>query len=296
MRENAHKAEDAAAARKRPPRVFLVGTDTDCGKTTLACALLRAGARAGLRVLPFKPAASGAPGPEGDPERLAAASDLGVTAAEICPLRYAEPLAPGIAADRGAFLRGGMIDDGLKDRVEETEPFKQVERALGALEARIGPDVTLIEGAGGLWVPMPGGTWLPGWIAGLGAASVVVGRLGLGAINHALLTIFALRRLGLPPRGFFLVDTRGEDDPAKAENPGIVAQASGVPCLGVLPHGEAREGWLAAGGWERMFEEAGSEQEADEEARAEEAQSRCLDARNRPACECADQRGGYTSG
>ena len=68
-------------------RLFLVGTDTDVGKTALACALLRAGAAAGLRVLPFKPAASGPSGPSGDPERLAAACSLGLTAAQICPRR-----------------------------------------------------------------------------------------------------------------------------------------------------------------------------------------------------------------
>jgi hypothetical protein len=47
----------------------------------------------------------------------------------------------------------------------------------------------VIEGAGGLWVPMPGGSWLPAWISALRAEVVVVGRLGLGTINHCLLTI-----------------------------------------------------------------------------------------------------------
>lgn len=217
-------------------RLFLVGTDTDVGKTALACALLRAGAAAGLRVLPFKPAASGPAGPMGDPERLAAACSLGLTAAQICPLRYAEPLAPGIAEDPAPFEARALELDGVEGMSDGTGPFGQVCAALAALEARVRPDVTLVEGAGGLWVPMPGGSWLPAWISGLRAAPVVVGRLGLGTINHTLLTVAALRRLGLPPRGFFLVDTDGANEPSRARNPAVIAAASGLACLGVLPY------------------------------------------------------------
>lgn len=232
--------------------MFLVGTDTDCGKTTLACALLRAGAAAGLRVLPFKPAASGPSGPSGDPERLAAASDLGVTAGEICPLRFAEPLAPGIAEDPRAFVEDGT-EYALKDRFLGEGSIAYVRNAMEALERRVGPDVTLVEGAGGLWVPMPGGSWLPAWISGLAAAPVVVGRLGLGGVNHALLTIAGLRGLGLAPRGFFLVDTHAGPDPARAHNPAVIAAASGLPCLGVMPYEATDTAWLAADAWTRML-------------------------------------------
>lgn len=230
-------------------RLFLVGTDTDVGKTALACALLRAGAAAGLRVLPFKPAASGPSGPAGDPERLAAACPLGLTAAQICPLRYAEPLAPGIAEDPARFVAGPVELDGLTDMSGETGPFGEVRGVLAALEASVRPDVTLVEGAGGLWVPMPGGSWLPAWISGLSAVPVVVGRLGLGTINHTLLTIAALRRLGLPPRGFFLVDTDGANEPSRAHNPAVIAAASGLPCFGVLPYSPDGAPSLPAAVW-----------------------------------------------
>lgn len=232
-------------------RLFLVGTDTDVGKTTLACALLRAGAAAGLRVLPFKPAASGPGGPGGDPERLAAACSLGVTAAQICPLRYAEPLAPGIAEDPRGFA-GRVELDVPGDLSGQAGPFGQVKAALAGLEAELRPDVTLVEGAGGLWVPMPGGTWLPAWIAGLGAAPVIVGRLGLGTINHTLLTVAALRRLGLVPRGFFLVDTTGEDHPARRDNPAVLAAASGLECFGILPYTAGGAPALPADVWARL--------------------------------------------
>lgn len=237
-----------------PPRFFLLGTDTDCGKTTLACALVRAGWAAGVRVLPFKPVASGPDGPDGDPERLAAAAaPLGLRPEQICPLRYAEAIAPGIADDPSRFLRGPALDlDVSKDMSAGAGTFAPVLKSLEALETATRPVLTLIEGAGGLWVPMPGGTWLPGWIAGLGATPIVVGRLGLGTINHTLLTIGALRRLGLPPRGFFLVETDLALDPSRRHNAAVIAIASGLPCLGVLPHGHEPAGWLAPETWANL--------------------------------------------
>lgn len=206
-------------------RVFLVGTDTDCGKTTVACALLRAGRAEGVRMLPFKPAASGAVDATGDPERLIAAAAIeGLTAAEICPLRYPRAVAPGLAAD-------GV--EGFLARRDGGEMARACAR-LCELEERFAPELTLIEGAGGLWVPMPGGSWLPAWISALRAEVVVVGRLGLGTINHCLLSFAGLRALGIEPRGFVLAQTRAEGDPSMADNERVIAASSGVPCRGVL--------------------------------------------------------------
>jgi dethiobiotin synthetase len=72
-------------------------------------------------------------------------------------------------------------------REGQAEPAADLAAAravLERLEAGTRRTLTMIEGAGGLWVPMPGGTWLPAWISALRAAPVVVGRLGLGTINH----------------------------------------------------------------------------------------------------------------
>ena len=121
--------------------------------------------------------------------------------------------------------------------------------ALARLEARHRPALTLIEGAGGLYVPMPGGSWLPAWVGAFAAETIVVGRLGLGTINHCLLTFAALARLGAAPRGFILAQTVAGDDPSHAHNERVIAAASGLPCLGVLAFGtgEHDHAWLRGG-------------------------------------------------
>ncbi len=214
-------------------RLFLVGTDTDCGKTAVTCALLRSARAGGLTPLPFKPAASGPEGPASDPARLLRAAEISeLELPLLCPMRYEPPLAPGIADEPARFL----------DATPPTPERAPIERALAALnnaELRHRPDVTLIEGAGGLHVPMPGGTWLPEWLTAFAATPIVVGRLGLGTINHTLLTIDALRAAGHEPPGFLLSQTRDPgvtDDPSRSDNPRIIERARGLPCLGVLPY------------------------------------------------------------
>lgn len=231
-------------------RIFLVGTDTDCGKTTVACALLRASRARGVRALPFKPAASGAEGAQADPERLVEAAGIaGLTVAEICPLRYAEPVAPGLAEPGDGDM---SVWTGLQWRPgTRSSAVLGVLAALAAAEGRYAPALTIVEGAGGLWVPMPGGTWQPAWISGLAATPVVVGRLGLGTINHCLLTITALRELGLAPLGFILTQNVTGNDPSQRHNERVIAAASGLPCLGVLAFGTGPEehGWVRPEAW-----------------------------------------------
>ena len=89
-------------------RVFLIGTDTNAGKTTVACALLRAAARAGYVAVPFKPAESGPEGPSSDHARLLEASILDESELDdLAPLRWKRPIAPGLADDANPFLGKG---------------------------------------------------------------------------------------------------------------------------------------------------------------------------------------------
>ncbi len=222
--------------------LFVVGTDTAVGKTTVGEAILRAAPRVGVRVRPFKPAQSGHDEPS-DAARLCAAAGLPPTAvAAMCPLRYGPPLAPGLADDPARFRAPLPAPD--------RAPLDQVQRALAAWTDAAPVDLVLVEGAGGLHVPMPGGTWQPEWIVGLATHTLVVGRLGLGTINHTLATIEGLRRLGRPPIGFVLSETEPAD-PSADDNPATIATAARVPHLGTLPrerhaHDQAGEAILRA--------------------------------------------------
>ena len=216
--------------------VFVVGTDTAVGKSAVGEAILRAAPTIGVSVRPFKPAQSGHDDPS-DAQRLCRAAGLPDTAIEaLCPLRYDPPLAPGLADDPARFRAPSPPPD--------REPLRLVQRALQAWTDATTTDIVLVEGAGGLHVPMPGGTWQPEWIVALATHTVVVGRLGLGTINHTLATIEGLRDLGRPPLGFILSET-GPADPSAADNPTTIATAAGIPHLGTLPHD--RHGHVAAG-------------------------------------------------
>ncbi|MEM7155714.1 MAG: dethiobiotin synthase [Myxococcota bacterium] len=213
-----------------PPRIFVVGTDTGVGKTAVVSALLHtARDRADLCIVPFKPAQSGDDSPS-DTERLLTAAGLDHSELDAaCPLRYGPPLAPGLADDPAPFL-----DPVFPNR---TAVPPVVVTALAEWERRTGSTLTLIEGAGGLHVPMPGGTWLRSWITALTPYTLVVGRAGLGTINHTLATIHGLRELGRPPLGFMLNHTEASPDPSVSDNATVIATASGIPHLGTLPHG-----------------------------------------------------------
>jgi len=148
-----------------------------------------------------------------------------------CPLSYPEPVAPGIAEDPAPFLRPPAANvDPLPDALDLTRT------RLETWELLQEADVVLIEGAGGLHVPMPGGTWQPEWIRALADHVVVVASSGLGTINHTLLTLDALDDEGFDVLGVYFVDPDDEDDPSRADNPQVIATARGVRVLGTLPY------------------------------------------------------------
>jgi dethiobiotin synthetase len=213
--------------------VYLVGTDTGVGKTSLACALLRRAGVHGLRIVPFKPAQSGADDGPSDIERLLLAAGLPRSQTHrACPFRYDPPLAPGLAEHADPFLGGPAAS---------FDALSQARDALDAWIAQHRPDLVLIEGAGGLHVPMPGGTWQDAWIEALADCAVIVGRAGLGTINHTLLTIDAVRALDLSLAGFYLSDVTGAPDPSRTDNAAVITHARGVPHLGTLPHRHTAE-------------------------------------------------------
>jgi dethiobiotin synthetase len=209
-------------------RVYIVGTDTGVGKTAVTCALLHHLRARGVSVLPFKPVASGPQGPDADPARLLRAAALSASHLEaICPLRYTDPVAPGLADQPSQFLGQPAPTRAFLDRARA---------ALTDLEHQLRPDLVLIEGAGGLFVPMPGGIWQPDWIRALTTRVLLVARAELGTINHTCLTTDALRALGFSLLGFIFSETSASSDPSRTDNAAVLSHARQLVHLGTLPH------------------------------------------------------------
>lgn len=200
----------------------VVGTGTEVGKTVVTAGLAVALRRRGLRVAAIKPVATGVePGTAGDDAELLALA-TGAMPADCLGLGLRRPRSP-LAAARAEARR---VDAGA---------------LLAAVRARAAAgetDLLLVEGTGGLLVPVTESVMVGDLFRQLGAPVVVVARAGLGTVNHTALTVEGCRMLGLRVLGVVLDDVDGAAaaEPGFAEeNAGQVVELSHVPLLGVLP-------------------------------------------------------------
>lgn len=160
--------------------VLVTGTDTEVGKTVVTAAVAVAAQAAGLRVAVVKPGQTGTA--LGEPSDVDVVRWLAAPATAVTLAAYPEPLAPLAAA-----------------RVAELAPIELYTVVDAVREAAETHDVVLVEGAGGLLVPMglrpSGEPWTVADLAvTLDCPAVVVARAGLGTLNHVALTLEALRR------------------------------------------------------------------------------------------------------
>jgi len=184
---------------------FVTGTDTGVGKTVVAGGLAAALRARGLAVATFKPVQSGAlaEDPEGDAALLGAE----------CVYAFEEPLAPFVAAARA----GATV---------ELEPIVRAADRLAAAH-----DAVVVEGAGGLLVPLAPALLVADMARALDLPVVVVARAGLGTVNHTLLTLETAARRDLHVAAVVL---NGAADDSTAENPELIrAFGGGVPVVRV---------------------------------------------------------------
>ncbi|HYO08156.1 MAG TPA: dethiobiotin synthase [Tepidisphaeraceae bacterium] len=205
------------------PGLFVTGTDTGVGKTVVAGAIARALRGQGHRVGVLKVAATGCVHRrEGwvseDAEFLAHCADAAQPLDVIAPVRYAEPLAPAVAAQRA-----GVGFD-----------WDAVARSL-AMIAR-DSDAMVVEGVGGIMVPLDPKHTVLDVAAWLNLPAVIVARAGLGTINHTLLTIEALRSRGVPVAGV-VINRYPTDTPdlATETNPRAIEKWGRIPVLAIVP-------------------------------------------------------------
>jgi dethiobiotin synthetase len=203
--------------------IFVTGTDTGVGKTTVSAGIAASLSQRGWRVGVYKPVETGC---ESDPIRGRSASDAlrlqffsGCAAdlSTICSYALREPLAPLVAAEREAV----SID---------------IDRLARCYEAiALEHDVTLIEGAGGLLVPLTASLTFADLAKRLDVPVLVVVGSRLGAINHALLTVRYAERIGLRVLGYVVNFFRAESDDAARSNVNVLTRLLG-PALGVVPY------------------------------------------------------------
>ncbi|PKN02287.1 MAG: dethiobiotin synthase [Elusimicrobia bacterium HGW-Elusimicrobia-1] len=186
--------------------IFVTGTDTGAGKTYVSC-LIASAVAAGRRVSVFKPYLSGS---RADARKLLAASGSSQRIDEVNPYFFKAPLAPFVAA---------RLEKKRISVAHTVETFKKACRAA---------DFVIVEGAGGLFVPVAGGFHIIDLIKKLRLPAVLVSRAGLGAINHTLLSVEALSRRKIRTAAVVINNYTGRGA-AQKTNPAVIRKYVSAP-------------------------------------------------------------------
>lgn len=220
--------------------IFVTGTDTNVGKTWIAAGLTAALRQRGIKAGYFKPVQSGCPEENGrliptDARLVKELAELPEPLELLTPIALRLPLAPGVAAAR----EGITID------------LEKIARVFRDLASRY--DFLVVEGAGGLYVPLVDTNFLVLDLARcLKLPILVVARAGLGTINHTALTVLAARQADLPVAGVILNRCSANPGLAEQTNPAVIEAITGVPILGKVPEirnlesPEGRKAFLSA--------------------------------------------------
>jgi dethiobiotin synthetase len=198
--------------------LLVTGTDTGVGKTFVTCAVAHALRARGRRVSVMKPIETGVDGEPEDAVRLRAAAADPAPLDVICPYRFRAPLAPAVAAR-------------AENRHVDVEHLIQLVRERAAAA-----DVLLIEGAGGLLVPIDGLVTFADLAATCALPVLIVAANRLGTVNHTALTARVAAAAGLAVRGFVLSQPEARTDESGATNAAEISRLTALRCLGVLGH------------------------------------------------------------
>ncbi|MDH4234526.1 MAG: dethiobiotin synthase [Gallionella sp.] len=193
---------------------FVTGTDTNVGKTLISCALLHGFAAQGKRVAGMKPVAAGCAGDglHDDVRQLRAASNMLASMGQINPYSFAPAIAPHLAAQ----FAGVNIN------------FERIGESF--LELARKADVVIVEGVGGLLVPLGDNQDCADLIKQLNLPVILVVGVRLGCLNHALLTVEAIAARGLVLAGW-VANVLGADGTTRR----CEASGAGVPSDRLLP-------------------------------------------------------------
>jgi dethiobiotin synthetase len=198
---------------------FVTGTDTGAGKTVVAAAIAAALHASGSRVAACKPVVTGLDEPAGawpaDHVLLAAAT--GVRPRDVCATTFGPAVSPHLAAE----LAGEALSlDAL---------------AAAARAAAADADLLVVEGVGGLLVPLTPEHDVRDLAVALGLPLVIAARPGLGTINHSLLTLAAARAAGLDVLGVVLTPWPAEPSVMQESNLATITERGDVGVWTLAP-------------------------------------------------------------
>jgi dethiobiotin synthetase len=219
--------------------LFVTGTDTGVGKTTIAAGMVRALRRRGRHVRVCKPVATGAQCTDGrcisaDTVTLAQAAGQENALDEVTPWVFPEPVAPPVAARfHGVTL--------------EVEAMVQAVRRVDRPDA-----IVIVEGVGGLLCPIADKATVADLAIALQLPLIVVARRALGTLNHTLLTLEIARQRRLRVVGVVVNETEPCRDLAAETNVEELRRCIEVPLLAVVLFGADAASVLAGVEWERL--------------------------------------------
>jgi len=230
---------------------FITGTDTGVGKSVVTGALAAALRQRGIDCGVMKPAQTGALPSDGghyapDAEYLRFVSGVSDPIELICPQMFDEPVAPSVAAE----AEGRTVD------------VAAIHAAFAALAAR--HEMLLVEGAGGLAVPLRDTYVMADLAREMGLPLIIVARPALGTINHTVLSVEYARLKGLRIAGIIISGYPSQPSLAERTAPTEIERLTGVPILGLLPQmdgvdtdnlqpGNSVEAMVKSGIVERLF-------------------------------------------
>jgi dethiobiotin synthetase len=193
--------------------IFITGTDTGVGKTLVACGIARLLQSWGVKVGVMKPISSG---DQDDAKQLLKAAQIQEDLALVNPQFFKAPLAPSVAAE----AEGREVDS------------ESIYKAYWHLSKKY--DVLVVEGVGGVKVPLGETTYVVDLIEALRLQTLVVSRAGLGTLNHTLMTLDTLAQKKVPILGVLFNGGTGKSL-AEKTNPEALQDHTTVQVLGSLP-------------------------------------------------------------
>ena len=227
--------------------LFVTGTDTGVGKTVLAGAIVASLRAAGEAVAAFKPVVTGLDetvDPDWPPDHALLAAAAGSRPDAVAPHRFGPAFSPHLAAEMaGEPLEPAELVAAARAAMEEGAAA-----ACGAAGEGAAQRVLVVEGVGGLLVPLTDDFLVRDLAVELGLPLVVAARPGLGTINHTLLTVEAARAAGLVVAAVVLGPWPRSPSVVETSNRATIERLAGVE-VATLPHVDrATPGLLAAAG------------------------------------------------